>query len=250
MPTLKPVSARSTLLSLLLGADESFLSPRDLVAAAGAVGVAEPTVRVALSRMTSTGDVVRDDDGRYGLSARLLARQRRQEDSIRPRTVAWRGRWEMVVVTASGRSAAERADLRTALTDLRLAELREGVWTRPANLRLALPEDVATGVERFVASPAADAAELAARLWDLAGWSQRARALLAATRTADTVERFTACVTSVSHLLKDPLLPVELLPADWPGDELREAHLASRTWINELRRGATSGAGSTASSAG
>ncbi|KAA1421978.1 PaaX domain-containing protein, C- domain protein [Nocardioides humilatus] len=235
MSTLKPVSARSTLLSLLLGADSPSLSARELVATASVVGVSEPTVRVALSRMAGAGDVVRDEEGRFALSDRLLARQLRQEASIRPRTIAWRGRWDMVVVTATGRSAAERAELRTALTDLRLAELREGVWTRPANLRLELPAGVDAVVERFVASPAAEASDLVARLWDLDGWARRGRALLEATRTDDVVVRFTACATSVSHLLKDPLLPTELLPADWPADELREAHLASRVWINELR---------------
>jgi phenylacetic acid degradation operon negative regulatory protein len=236
MTTLKPVSARSTLLSLLLGADVPALSARDLVATAAVVGVAEPTVRVALSRMTATGDLVRDDEGRYRLSDRLVERQRRQDASIRPRTVAWRGRWEMVVVTATGRSAAERAELRTALVDLRLAELREGVWTRPANLRRELPAEVEAVVERFLATPAGDPAELVARLWDLDGWARRGHALLEATRTSDTLVRFTACATSVSHLLKDPLLPAALLPPRWPGDELREAHLASRTWINDLRR--------------
>jgi phenylacetic acid degradation operon negative regulatory protein len=234
--TLKPVSARSTLLSLMLGADVASLSARELVSTAALVGVAEPAVRVALSRMTATGDVVRDEDGGYALSARLLERQRRQEESIRPRTRAWRGRWDMVVVTATGRAAAERAELRTALGDLRLAELREGVWTRPANLRLALPDEVAAVVESFVASPEADADELVGRLWDLDGWARRGRALLEATRTEDLTVRFTACATSVSHLLKDPLLPAELLPPSWPGDELRAAHLESRVWINELRR--------------
>ena len=28
----------------------------------------------------------------------------------------------------------------------------------------------------------------------------------------------------VRHLLTDPVLPAELLPADWPGDQLRDAY--------------------------
>ena len=50
------------------------------------------------------------------------------------RTRVWGGEWEMVVITATGRGPAERADLRSRLTALRLAELREGVWLSPANL--------------------------------------------------------------------------------------------------------------------
>src|SRR5687767_4035467 len=129
MPALKPVTTRSALLTLLLGAELPSLTPRELIAAASVVGFAEPAVRVALSRMTAAGDVVRDEEGRYRLSDRLLERQRRQEQATRPRVRDWTGDWELVVVTTAGRTAADRAELRAALGELRLAELREGVWT-------------------------------------------------------------------------------------------------------------------------
>ncbi len=233
---LKPVTTRSALLTLLLGAELPSLTTRELVAAASVVGFAEPAVRVTLSRMSAAGDVLRDADGRYRLSDRLLERQRRQEAATRPQRHAWDGGWELVVVTAAGRTAADRADLRAALTGLRLAELREGVWTRPANLALDWPPSVSEVAERFTGSPVADAAGLAARLWDLATWSSTARALLDATATEDPVLRFTACATSGRHLLTDPVLPEELLPADWPGEALRAGHVAYKQWINDMRR--------------
>ncbi|UUZ61482.1 PaaX family transcriptional regulator C-terminal domain-containing protein [Nocardioides sp. B-3] len=235
----RPVSARSALPGLLLGAEEPALSARELVAGARLVGFAEPTVRVALSRMLAAEDLVRTDDGGYRLSPRLLHRQRLQEAAIHVRTKEWDGAWDMVVVTATGRSAADRARLRSMLQELRLAELREGVWVRPANLDLAWPDDLADLCERLTMQPAGDPAELAARLWDLSGWAERARALLAATDTDDPVLRFTACATSVRHLLEDPALPDELLPRDWPGAELRRAHLDYRTRLTETRRANT-----------
>ncbi|WP_408899401.1 PaaX family transcriptional regulator C-terminal domain-containing protein [Nocardioides sp. R1-1] len=239
-PDLKPVTTRSALLTLLLGADVPRLSTRELVAAASVVGFAEPTVRVALSRMTAAGDVVRDGDGCYLLSERLAARQRRQEEAAHPSLRRWDGTWELVVVTAAGRTASERADLRAALGELRLAELREGVWTRPANLELAWPETVSEVGERFGgAAPAADAAALAARLWDLDGWAATARRLLEATDTTDPVLRFTACATSGRHLLADPVLPADLLPDDWPGDALRASHVAYKQWVVDMRRSLT-----------
>lgn len=236
MPDLKPVTTRSALLTLLLGAELPSLTTRELIAAASVVGFAEPAVRVALSRMTAAGDVVRDDAGRYRLSDRLLERQRRQEQATRPAVRAWDGAWEIVVVTTAGRTAADRAELRAALAELRLAELREGVWTRPANLDVAWPASVEGVCDRFAGAPVADAAALAGRLWDLATWANTARALLAATDTTDPVLRFTACATSGRHLLTDPVLPTELLPRDWPGDELRAGHVAYKQWINEMRR--------------
>ncbi len=74
------------------------------------------------------------------------------------------------------------------------------------------------------------------RLWDLQSWARSARELLAATDTTDPVLRFTACATSGGHLLTDPVLPAELLPRDWPGDELRAGHVAYKQWINDMRR--------------
>lgn len=236
MPALKPVTTRSALLTLLLGAELPSLTPRELVAAASVVGFAEPAVRVALSRMTAAGDVVRDEEGRYRLSDRLLERQRRQEQATRPRVRDWTGDWELVVVTTAGRTAADRAELRAALGELRLAELREGVWTRPANLYVDWPASVEEVCDRFTGAPVADAAGLAGRLWDLADWARTARALLAATATTDPVLRFTACATSGRHLLTDPVLPAGLLPRDWPGDELRAGHVAYKQWVNYMRR--------------
>lgn len=234
--TLKPVTTRSALLTLMLAAEEPSLATRELVAAAALVGFAEPTVRVALSRMTAAGDVVRDDAGHYRLSERLLDRQRRQERATHPHLRAWDGSWELVVVTTAGRTAADRAELRAGLAALRLAELREGVWTRPANLELDWPDAVTAVCERFTGAPVADPADLAARLWDLDAWAATATGLLAATTTDDPVLRFTACATSGRHLLTDPVLPPSLLPDAWPGDRLRADHVAYKAWINEMRR--------------
>ncbi|GGX01673.1 PaaX family transcriptional regulator C-terminal domain-containing protein [Streptomyces lomondensis] len=221
---LRPLSARSVVLSLLLGTHPAELPVRELVRLVEGFGVGGSTLRAALSRMVAAGDLRRTDAG-YRLSDRLLERQRRQDDAVHPRTRAWDGDWEMVVITATGRGPAERADLRTRLTALRLAELREGVWLRPANLSRTLPDDLDRVAERCTARPARPARELAASLWPLETWSATARALLAHVTRADRpADRLTAFAAVVRHLLSDPVLPAELLPADWPGAELRAAY--------------------------
>ncbi len=159
----------------------------------------------------------------------------------------------MAIVDGGRRSVAARADLRQAMRDLRLAELREGVWLRPDNLDggwADAPEAIVDAqCRRFVSDlvppsrqvssrpPARatggrdGAVELAAALWDLAGWADRAaklRAELAAVvgslEAGDTSALAPGFVLSASvlrHLLADPLLPAELLADDWPGDALR-----------------------------
>ncbi|MFJ8109312.1 PaaX family transcriptional regulator C-terminal domain-containing protein [Streptomyces sp. NPDC096132] len=221
---LRPLSARSVVLSLLLGAHPPELPARDLVRGVEPFGVGGSTVRAALSRMVAAGDLRRTDTV-YRLSDRLLERQRRQDDAVSPDTRAWEGDWEMAVITATGRGPAERADLRTRLTALRLAELREGVWLRPANLGRPWPPDLDQVVQRFTTRPAVPAAELAAGLWPLDAWADTARALLAhVERSPGPAALFTALAAVVRHLLADPVLPPALLPADWPGPVLRTAY--------------------------
>ncbi|MFE7173739.1 PaaX family transcriptional regulator C-terminal domain-containing protein [Streptomyces sp. NPDC057616] len=221
---LPPLSARSVVLSLLLGTHPPELPVKELVRAVEPFGVGGSTLRAALSRMVAAGDL-RRTDAVYGLSDRLLARQRRQDEAVEARTRAWDGDWEMVVITATGRGPAERADLRGRLTTLRLAELREGVWLRPANLRRSLPEDLTQVAQTYAARPGRPARELAAELWPLDAWAATARALHAHVADAHLpADRFTAFAAVVRHLLADPVLPPELLPPDWPGAQLRSAY--------------------------
>ncbi|PWW60346.1 PaaX family transcriptional regulator [Actinokineospora spheciospongiae] len=231
---LRPLTARSVVLSLLLGADPPELPGRDLVRLAGLLGVGESALRVALTRMVGAGDLVRAD-GVHRLSDRLVERQRRQNAALNPETATWDGDWHCVVVTATGRSPADRAALRTALTDRRLAELREGVWLRPANLPLDTPAPPGL-VQAFRARPEADPATLASTLWDLTTWSATATALHDLHRRAATPgERFTAAAAIVRHLAADPVLPPPLLPGPWPAADLRAAYRDYRAELTALR---------------
>ncbi|MFJ8531913.1 PaaX family transcriptional regulator C-terminal domain-containing protein [Streptomyces sp. NPDC093591] len=230
---LRPLSARSVVLSLLLGLHPPELPVKDVVRSVEPFGIAGSTVRAALSRMVAAGDLRRADTV-YRLSDRLLERQRRQDDAVHPATRPWRGDWEMVVVTATGRGPAERADLRNELTRLRLAELREGVWLRPANLLRPLPDELDQVAERCTARPDRPARELAASLWSLDVWGETGRALLThVTHARRPSDRFTAFAAVVRHLLADPVLPPELLPADWPGTRLRAAYADYRRELAE-----------------
>ncbi len=221
---LRPLTARSVVLSTLLGLHPPRAAARNFVRVGELFGIAEGTIRVALSRMVASGDLVQRG-GEYELPERLRLRQARQDESRFPRTRPWDGTWEIAVITAAERrSPAERAALRQSMSELRLAELREGTWLRPANLdRSARPEIVARQCTFLAGRPEGDPAGLAASLWDLDGWASTARDLREAVGQAGTLaERFTVSAAVRRHLLRDPLLPDELLPDRWPGPDLRD----------------------------
>ena len=223
MADLKRMTARSVVLSVLLGAHPAWASAAELVRLTSDFDIKEQTLRVALTRMVSAGDLVRSADG-YRLADRLLARQRRQDAAIDPKTRPWRGDWTTVVITTVGADARTRADLRNDLLQNRFGELREGLWLRPANLAGELPEEI-TANARVLTSRDEDPAGLAAVLWDLPAWAATARRLLdEIASAADVPGRFVAAAAIVRHLLADPVLPAELLPGDWPGEHLRQAY--------------------------
>ena len=232
------MTARSVLLSVLLGSDPPRLPVNLLVSTTELFGIAEGTARTALSRMTSTGEL-RAADGRYEIaSERLLHRQARQAISRQGVGAPWGlgDEWLQAVVAADGRRpAAERAALREALGDARLAELREGVWLRPANLeRPDLGRDAGEDVVWFLAAPDGDPVALARRLWDLDGWAEGARSLqaelsrlvpaLEGGERSVLAEGFVASAAVLRHLQADPLLPAALLPSSWPGGDLRATY--------------------------
>ena len=236
-PALRPLTARSVGASTLLGLHPPRLAARLLVASGELFGIAENATRTALSRMVAAGELVAVD-GTYALTGRLLERQTRQDASRRPVARGGDGTWEMAVVTRERRSAGERAALRSAMAALNLAELREGVWMRPANLdpdrQPAARAVTSAQCTTFVARPDGDPARLAAELWDLGRWSSEAELLRArmsrvlpsldAGDQAAYAPAFELAATVLRHLVSDPMLPPSLLPSQWPGPLLRSEY--------------------------
>jgi phenylacetic acid degradation operon negative regulatory protein len=248
--------------SLLLGRRSGRASGRDLVRWCGLFGIAPGTARVALHRMTAAGELGRVD-GDYVLLGELARRQAEQEASLTPRRRAWRGTWRTAVVVADARPAPVRSETRAALRRARMAEWREGVWLRPDNIDIV----ESPFCEWLDARPDADPVALAARLFATARWRATATHLIAdleaaTTRLADGSEAalapaFLAGAAAVRHVRADPLLPDELVPAPWPGDDLRAGYVAyqrafaavARAWFRDqsVERAAIAGSASAAS---
>ena len=235
LPDVRPLSARSIVASVLLGTHPPSLPARVLVATGQLFGIPEGTVRVALSRMVADGDL-HVSDGVYRLAPRLRERQDRQDASRHPELVVWNGQWTVAVVTAPARSPAARTALRTAMSDLRMGELREGVWMRPDNLDHASGPSLRLVEEqchRFAATSTDTTDDvLASRLWDLTHWAATANAHrtlvkqvesgLAAEDGRALAAGFVLSAAVLRLMVTDPLLPDELAPTAWPGTTLRD----------------------------
>jgi phenylacetic acid degradation operon negative regulatory protein len=234
----RPLSARSVVASLLLGMHPPRLAGARLVRWCGVFGITEGTARVALSRMVDRGELEMAD-AQYELAGPVRARQRVQEWGLEPELGPWDGRWRMGAVRSGARAADERAALRDAMRRLRHAELREGVWVRPANLpRASGPADAwdvaGAQCEWWTGEPDADARALAIELYAPDAWAVRARALhrsltratasLDDARDTELAHAFEAGAAVLAHVRADPLLPAPLCPAPWPGDALRAAY--------------------------
>ena len=147
----------------------------------------------------------------------------------------------MAIVTSTTRPLAERVALRKSMVRHRMGELREGVWMRPDNLSRQLDGIIAEQCEFFVGHHS-DSPKLAASLWDLPGWAAEAdRLLTVLDQAASLAEGFMATAEVIRHLLLDPYLPDELLPAGWPGDRLRERYTDFNANYSERLRKYSSG---------
>jgi phenylacetic acid degradation operon negative regulatory protein len=257
----RPLTARSVLASVLLGAREPVLPVADLVVAASLFGITPGAARTCLWRMVSNGELI-TDDATYTLAGHLLERRRRVDDASRLEHATaspWDGTWELAVVSVERRPVADRLELRKAAMALHLAEIREGVWTRPDNLdpdRLPMSRAVLDQqCTQFRRARSDITVDTARSLFPLATWAHAARRLIAAMdgELADgpaeeeaakevLTYQFVLSIAVVRHLQLDPVLPAALLPDDWPGRDLRRTYRgfdrAFKRRLNEaLRQG-------------
>lgn len=233
---LRPLTARSAILSLLLGAHPPSATVGEVIAFGRTVAINDSAVRAALTRMVAAGDLHREK-GVYTLSDRLLDRQRRQDEAMQVPTGEWNGIWRVAAVVSTGKDPASRLHLRRSMLAAHFGELREGVWMRPDNLAWSPAPEIASDLELMHARPDHNAADLTYRLFAPHRWAATGRDLLAHAKRATTPhDRLTAVATIVRHLTHDPLLPRELLPSDWPGTSLRWTYDRFREQLLEERR--------------
>jgi phenylacetic acid degradation operon negative regulatory protein len=202
----------------------------------GALDIAAPAVRTAISRMVRQrwlAPVKTTAGPGYQLTPRAEHRLTEAAARIYRRGIApWDGRWHLLVLAHTPvRSTRDR--MRTGLSYLGYAPLREDIWVSPRSSAEvdALLASEGVPAHRFQAVTEAEAIELTSMAWDLdelgqayVCWLEEARVLAAQAHDQPTDQDAFVIRSLLVHewrkfLFRDPGLPRELLPSRWPGHE-------------------------------
>ncbi|MGB3437387.1 MAG: PaaX family transcriptional regulator C-terminal domain-containing protein [Actinophytocola sp.] len=209
------------------------VSTGGVLAVLGRLGVGEPAARATLARMSRRGLLRTVRRGRqafltlteHGTSV-LRDGQRRLNGDVVERH--WDGRWTLLTFSVPETRRADRHALRTRLAWFGFGLLRSGLWvsTSATDVSPALAElDLLEHAEVFRAEAImwTDPARIAREAWGLPEiatgydrflrrWNNTARDDL------DELSRRVRLGAEWLLLIRhDPVLPVALLPGDWPG---------------------------------
>lgn len=233
-----------SLYGLYARGEGNWLSVASVISLMADLGVDSPAVRSSVSRLKRRGvlePAPRDGQAGYTLSAGSLEGLREGDRRIwsHPRATASDG-WLVVVFSVPESMRERRHALRSHLSRLGFGTAAPGVWVAPATLYeetlWALDEAGLTAYTEFFRGDYLGAGDVAARMrewWDLdqltglyadfcAAWRPAARRR-SAWSPAQAFATYVPMLTSWRRLpYLDPGLPLEHLPARWPGIEAGE----------------------------
>jgi phenylacetic acid degradation operon negative regulatory protein len=238
-----------------------WLSVAALIRLLAELGVDEPAVRSAISRLKRRGILeARRQDGSagYQLSAQAQAILREGDARIfRRQRAALADGWLLAVFSVPEAERHRRHVLRSELTRLGFGMVAPGVWIVPAH-----PDDTTAETLRRLGLDAyadlfhaehlafGDPGDKIRRWWDLDELERRYQAFIGAygpvatqlerSAPASGGEAFAAYVRALTDWRQlpylDPGLPAELLPEDWIGIRAAEEFFAMRSMLEEPAR--------------
>jgi phenylacetic acid degradation operon negative regulatory protein len=205
------------------------------------LGVSADASRALLSRMVRAGQLASERTGRftqYRLAGEFARAFERIRDQSQTRPRVWPGHFHALLYSVPEQHRDFRDGLRRAAVFTGYGILQQGVLIAPDDRSARLAPELAgrpPGTEVWLttltmdAEPAARAASLA---WGLPGLAEIFRGHIAALTAGDAppetgpealrtyADRLMPVLTDT---LREPALPPELFPPDWPGAALRQA---------------------------
>jgi phenylacetic acid degradation operon negative regulatory protein len=198
-----------------------------------ALAIDATVVRTAMSRLTADGWFERNKVGRNSFY-RLVQKGRLTFDIATkhiydPPPSDWTGRFELLLIG----NAEDRDAAREALKNAGFGSPVPGVWVAPSGA--PIPEEASRAIRLEVSAEDDSGRRLLAESWPLARTAdaylkfmktfEPLRAFVDRREKLSDADAFTARVLLIHHyrrvVLRDPLLPVALLPRDWPGRAAR-----------------------------
>jgi phenylacetic acid degradation operon negative regulatory protein len=198
-----------------------------------AIDVDSSVVRTAMSRLTADGWFEREKVGRNSFY-RLVQRERLTFDIATkhiygPPASDWTGRFELLLISNGG----DRDAAREALRNAGFGSPLPGVWVAPSGV--PVPEEAKGAIRLEVSAEDDSGRRLLSESWPLERTAEAyrsfmksfesLRAWVARDKLSD-IDAFTARILLIHHyrrvVLRDPLLPMALLPQDWPGRAARQ----------------------------
>jgi phenylacetic acid degradation operon negative regulatory protein len=206
-----------------------------------AIAIDSSVVRTAMSRLTADGWLQRSKIGRNTFYRLAERGQQTFEAATRhiydPPPSDWTGRFELLLIASAG----DRDTAREALRNAGFGSPLPGVWVAPSGV--PVPGEAAQAIRLEVSAEDDSGRRLLSESWPLDRTADAYAKFMATfeplhhrfDRGAELtdIEAFTARILLIHHyrrvVLRDPLLPGALLPADWPG-------LAARKLCGEIYR--------------
>lgn len=197
-----------------------------------ALGIADGVVRTAMSRLAADGWLERSRVGRnsfYRLAAKGHETFRQATEHIyNPRPPRWDGYFDFVISNGGDRDV-----VRAAMSEAGFGGLAGDMWIAPAGR--ALPSGASGGFRLRLSGDNDTNRALAARVWPVDEMKTAYERFLAAftplrdalnaTAALDECDAMVARVLLVHEyrriVLRDPMLPVDILPEQWPGTAAR-----------------------------
>jgi phenylacetic acid degradation operon negative regulatory protein len=205
------------------------------------LGLAEAASRSVLLRMRREGWLDSQRAGRearYRLAPAITSAQARIEGQLRGQRPEWTGSFSGVLYEVPEQARAFRDRLRRTAQLLGYATLRPGLlvattdrWEELVSLLPARPAGSEV-LRTRLSLGAEDSRRVAARMWGLEALAARYRSVLEQSQAqidqaqrhppgAPAFRAFAAAILPIYDAsTDDPDLPAELLPPDWPGDQL------------------------------
>lgn len=220
-----------------------------LIALLSDLGLSESAARAAILRLRRQGWLASERHGRhteYVLTAALRTHQQRFQDHFTTPTAPWNGGFHGLIYEIPERHRAFRDRLRRSARLLGYAPLRGGLLIAPSDRSAELgallsdpPPEAELLAARIELAPQ-DARRLARQLWELDALADEYRARIHTMRNAIDAARndpptgpralralAAAMQPTYETIGRDPLLPRELLPDDWPAAALGAAFTAA-----------------------